>query len=116
MDKFHDYLYGAKFTVRTDNNPLTYVLTSARLSATGHRWLAALATYGFNIQYRPGRHYIDAYLLSRQYTPDDTDSWTDIPLSGIKAICKQAGVIETPNVSGRLVDQLGAPPTAVPEV
>lgn len=29
VDKFHDYLYGAKFTVRTDNNPLTYVLSTA---------------------------------------------------------------------------------------
>ena len=25
-EKFHDFLYGNKFTVRTDNNPLTYVL------------------------------------------------------------------------------------------
>uniref|UniRef100_A0A672J9G5 Reverse transcriptase/retrotransposon-derived protein RNase H-like domain-containing protein n=1 Tax=Salarias fasciatus TaxID=181472 RepID=A0A672J9G5_SALFA len=25
VEKFHDYLYGARFTVRTDNNPLTYV-------------------------------------------------------------------------------------------
>ena len=39
-DKFHDYLYGNKFQVRTDNNPLTYVLTTAKLDATGHRWLA----------------------------------------------------------------------------
>ena len=30
VDKFHDYLYGARFTVRTDNNPLTYVLTTAK--------------------------------------------------------------------------------------
>ncbi|XP_056457197.1 uncharacterized protein LOC130391037 [Gadus chalcogrammus] len=66
VDKFHDYLYGAKFTVRTDNKPLTYVLTSAKLSAVGHRWLAALATYEFTIQYRPGRQNIDADLLSRQ--------------------------------------------------
>ena len=35
-DHFHDYLYYApEFTVVTDNNPLTYVLTSARLNATG---------------------------------------------------------------------------------
>lgn len=63
VDKFHDYLYGAKFTVRTDN-PLTYVLTSAKLNATGHRWLASLATYDFNILYRPGKSNIDADLLS----------------------------------------------------
>ena len=36
-DKFHDYLYGNTFSVYTDNNPLTYVLTSAKLDATGHR-------------------------------------------------------------------------------
>lgn len=52
VDKFHDYLYGARFTVRTDKNPLTYVLTTAKLNATGHRWLAALSTYDFGIQYR----------------------------------------------------------------
>ena len=34
-DKFHEYLYGAKFQVFTDNNPLTYVLTTAKLDATG---------------------------------------------------------------------------------
>ena len=36
-DKFHDYLHGANFEVVTDNNPLTYVLTSAKLDASGHR-------------------------------------------------------------------------------
>ena len=43
-EKFHDYLFGNKFTALTDNNPLTYVLITAKLDATGHRWLAALAS------------------------------------------------------------------------
>ena len=43
-DKFHDYLYGNTFTVCTDKNPLTYVLSSAKLDDTGHRWLASLGT------------------------------------------------------------------------
>ena len=34
-EKFHDYLYGAKFEVVTDNNPLMYVITTAKLDATG---------------------------------------------------------------------------------
>lgn len=50
VDKFHDYLYGARFTVRTDNNPLTYVLSTAKLNAVGHRWLTALSTYEFDVQ------------------------------------------------------------------
>ncbi len=48
VDKLHDYLYGAKFQVQTDNNPLTYVLTTAKLDAVGHRWLAALSVYDFS--------------------------------------------------------------------
>ena len=36
-DKFHEYLHGSEFQVFTDNNPLTYVLTTAKLDATGHR-------------------------------------------------------------------------------
>ena len=39
----------ALFEVRTDNNPLTYVLTSAKLDATGHRWIAALSSYNFSL-------------------------------------------------------------------
>lgn len=53
-EKFNDYLYGNEFTVVTDNNPLTYALTKAKLDATGHRWLSALASFDFNIIYRLG--------------------------------------------------------------
>ena len=34
-DRFHEYLYGGSFDVFTDNNPLTYVLSSAKLDAVG---------------------------------------------------------------------------------
>ena len=54
-DKFRDYLYGAKFIVCTDNNPLTYILTTAKLDATGHRWVAELAQFDFCIKYRAGK-------------------------------------------------------------
>ena len=46
-DRFHEYLYGGQFNVYTDNNPLTYILTSAKLDATGQRWVASLANYDF---------------------------------------------------------------------
>lgn len=65
-EKFRDYLYGADFTVVTDSNPLTYILTTAKLDATGHRWLAALSTYSFKLVYRAGKHNYDADALSRQ--------------------------------------------------
>lgn len=112
VDKLHDYLYGAKFTVRTDNNPLTYVLTTAKLSAAGHRWLAALSTYDFGIQYRPGRENIDADLLSRNANSEE-EGW--IPPSGVKALCKTVSVAGFPG-NTRCVDQLGVSPSAIPDL
>lgn len=67
-DKFYDYLYGHKFEVRTDNNPLTYVLTTAKLDATCHRWLAALSAFDFSLSYRAGKKNVDADALSRLYS------------------------------------------------
>uniref|UniRef100_A0A3B3RJL8 ribonuclease H n=1 Tax=Paramormyrops kingsleyae TaxID=1676925 RepID=A0A3B3RJL8_9TELE len=114
VDKYHDYLYGAKFTVRTDNNPLTYVLTSAKLNATGHRWLSALATYDFNIQYRPGRQNIDADLLSR-HLPDTALSadWTEISSPGVKAVCQISISKGLTGTGRRLIDHLGVAPDTV---
>lgn len=65
-EKFHDYLYGAQFTVLTDSNPLTYLLTSAKLDATSYRWLSALSTFDFKIVYRAGKQNADADGLSRR--------------------------------------------------
>ena len=64
-DRFHEYLYGGDFEVYTDNNPLTYVLTTAKLDATGQRWVAALAMYNFKIYYRSGKLNANADALSR---------------------------------------------------
>lgn len=64
-EKFKDFLYGQEVQVYTDSNPLTYVLTSAKLDATGHRWLSALASYNLTLNYKAGKTNIDADLLSR---------------------------------------------------
>lgn len=66
VEKFHDYLYGSQFTVITDNNPLTYLLTTAKLDAASYRWLASLSIFDFNIKYRAGKHNMDADGLSRR--------------------------------------------------
>jgi len=64
-EKFSDYLIANKFTVYTDNNPLTHVLSSAKLDATGQRWVATLSDYDFDIVYRPGRTNVAADRMSR---------------------------------------------------
>lgn len=65
-EKNYDFLYGCSFTVVTDSNPLTYLLTTAKLDAVSYRWLAALSTFSFKLQYRAGKQNIDADSLSRR--------------------------------------------------
>ena len=64
-ERVHEYLYGGHFEVYTDNNPLTYILTMARLDATRQRWVASLANYNFMIFYRSGKLNVEADALSR---------------------------------------------------
>ena len=84
--KFRDYLYGSKFVVMTDNNPLSYVLSTAKLDATGHRWLAELSNFDFSIQYRSGALNGDADALSRKPKQLETDM--------VKEICNAAAMEE----------------------
>ena len=78
-EKFHEYLYGTKpFEVFTDNNPLTYVLTSAKLDACGQRWVAKLANYNFSIKYRCGVSNTEADALSRIKWPEAISEKLDL--------------------------------------
>ena len=53
-EQFREYLQYRPFTVLTDNNPLTYILTTPNMDALGHRWVAALASYNMTIKYLKG--------------------------------------------------------------
>ena len=65
VDHSREYLQYLPFTVKTDNNPLTYVLTTPNLDATGHRWVAALAPFKMNLEYVRGTDNKVADALSR---------------------------------------------------
>ena len=64
-DQFKEYLWYKPFTVRTDNNLLTYVMTTPNLDAIGHRWVATLAGYNMMIEYLKGADNKVADILSR---------------------------------------------------
>ena len=77
-EQFHEYLlpYGKnrnKFVVRTDNNPLTYIFSSANLDAAGQCWVARLASYNFTLEYQKGKDNTVANFLSRmnEQLPDE---------------------------------------------
>ena len=53
-EHFKEYLLYQPFLVKTDNNPLTYIMTTPNLDATGHQWVSALAKYNFWLEYQKG--------------------------------------------------------------
>ena len=63
--QFKEYLMYQPFTIQTDNNPLTYVLMTPNLDATGHRWVWALAGFNFKLDYLRGADNRVANVLSR---------------------------------------------------
>lgn len=83
-DKFREYLYYAKrFTVFSDNNPLSYVMSSAKLNATGMRWMTDLSQFNFEIRYRPGKASKDCDFLSRN--ADFSDYRGEIDMQSVSA-------------------------------
>ena len=65
MEKFREYLMSSTFTVLTDNNPLTYLLSKCKLKAVEQRWVSELANFNFSIKYRAGKQNTNADALSR---------------------------------------------------
>ncbi len=138
-EKFCDYLYGSNFKVITDSNPLTYVLTSAKLDATSYRWLSALSTFSFTLQYRPGKNNLDADALSRRphgdlvndptsqkeqdrirqftlyHSPETANSFS-VSMDAIQAVCEKHSLCQAGDSNCiTLVESLSMSPNAIPE-
>ena len=63
-EHFKEYLPYQPFLVRTDNNPLTYIMMTPNLNATGHQWVGALAWFNFKLEYQKGCDNTVADVLS----------------------------------------------------
>ena len=64
MEHFKEYLLYQPFLVRTDNNLLTYIMSTPNLDATGHCLVSALAKYNFWLEYQKGQNNAAADALS----------------------------------------------------
>lgn len=65
IKKFRYYLYGNKFVVYTDHDPLKYLKTCKNISGKRARWILDLEEYDFEIKYIPGHKNTVADGLSR---------------------------------------------------
>lgn len=87
VDKFRDYLLGGKFVVYTDNNPLKYVMSTAKLKAIEQKWVSELSRFNFEIRYRPGKSNGNADSLSRRPVPvDDSQEFQDMDVDDVSAV------------------------------
>ena len=64
-EHFKEYLLYQPFLVRTDNNPLTYIMTTPNLDTTGHQWVGAIAKFNFWLEYQKGQDNTVADMLSQ---------------------------------------------------
>ena len=129
-EQFHEYLspYGKnrnEFVVCTDNNPLTYIFSSANLDATGQQWVARLASYNFSLEYQKGKDNTIADFLSwmNECLPEEEvqEYLNKIPYPGVKAVLNnvippieertEQGVRPTPDFQGDCQEEtVGARP------
>ena len=54
IEHFKEYLLYQPFLVKTDNNPLTYIMTTPNLDTTGHQCISVLTKYNIQLEYQKG--------------------------------------------------------------
>ena len=70
VKRFHQYLFGREFELKTDHKPLIYIYSAKKVIptlASGHvqRWALALGAYRYSIQYCEGEDNVTADAMSR---------------------------------------------------
>ncbi len=62
---FHHYLWGTKFTILTDHQPLTSIFKKKTKSARMNRWIMEMREYHYEVKYIQGKYNYVADQLSR---------------------------------------------------
>ncbi|XP_042071499.1 uncharacterized protein K02A2.6-like [Haplochromis burtoni] len=108
VERWRTYVWGRRFTLRTDHQALTTLLSTKGMNRAGMRiarWSARLMCFQYDVQYRPGVQNVIADCLSRvplTYSSTDIDAEKDLlleiaevsplltatPLTDFKAECE----------------------------
>ena len=75
IEKAHFYLYGKRFDVIVDYQPLKYIfLPISKLKAHISKWQIKLREYNFNVVYKKGSTNIADYLSRKCQVTDESGS------------------------------------------
>ena len=74
VKRYHQYLYGRQFEIKTDHKPLTHIFHESKgipsmASGRIQRWALLLAAYDYRIRHRQGKANANADALSRLPLP-----------------------------------------------
>ena len=80
--RFHQFLWGRHFKIRSDHKPLKYLFSPIQAvptmaSARIQRWALMLGAYHYTVEYQPGKELGHADMLSRLPLPEAP---SDVPL------------------------------------
>ena len=73
LNKLHFYLCNAKFTIKTDHQPLKYLFSAEQKNRRCQLWAMTINSYNCRIEYLKGESNLTADLLSRS-PPSATDT------------------------------------------
>ena len=77
-EQFQEYLLWKPFIVKTENNPLTYIMTTPNLDATWLCWVESCARSTFSIEYQQGWDNAAADALSQVTSKLDAETMKSI--------------------------------------
>ncbi|KAL2095791.1 hypothetical protein ACEWY4_007939 [Coilia grayii] len=105
VKKFHQFVYGHKFTIQTDHKPLLGLLGELKniqptASARLQRWALLLMQYQYTLAYKPGALIAHADGLSRLPLPYTAPDPTTPP----ELVCLMQQLQTAPITSGQLKD------------
>ena len=105
---FRHYLYGQKFTARTDHASLRWLTNFKNPEGQAARWLEDLSTFSMTTEQRPGRLHRNADGLSRKPCDDaERNSMGESSLNNRKQenpSCMQVGNTTSENQSDNTID------------
>ena len=106
VEKWHTFLWGRRFLLRTDNQALLTIFGPKGSNRAGRRiarWEARLMSYSFDVSYVKSADNVVADGLSRLPVVDD--SWWDDDEMEIALICGQAAVTQDELRSAAATDE-----------